>query len=60
MKKQEKNNIRVALLKAIFITRWNEEYKMSINVLEPNEVEDILENIFIELDKIGYEIKKKQ
>ena len=55
----EQENIELALLEAVWVTRWTKNKQALIAVLEPEEAEQIVKDIFIELDKIGYEIKKK-
>jgi hypothetical protein len=55
----EYENIELALLEAIWISRWSENGQALVAVLEPDEAQEIVDNIFKELDKIGYKITKK-
>lgn len=52
------NKVVIALLEAIWISRWNKNKTALSAVLEPEEAEKIVDDIFIELKKIGYEIRK--
>jgi SHS2 domain-containing protein len=54
-----KENIELALLEAIWTMRWTENKEAMYAVLTVEEAQQIMKDIFIELDKIGYEIKKK-
>lgn len=56
---EEKDLIRDTLLEAVWIMRWSENKEALYAVLEPEEAMKIVDDIFIELDKIGYQIKKK-
>ena len=55
----ETENIEIALLEAIWTMRWTTNKEAMYAVLEVEEAQQIVKDIFIELDKIGYEIKKK-
>lgn len=55
----EQENIELALLEAIWISRWTTNKQALVAILEPEEAQKIVKDIFVELDKIGYEIKKK-
>lgn len=55
----EKENIEIALLEAIWTMRFSENKKSMYAVLTVEEAQQIVKDIFIELDKIGYEIRKK-
>ena len=55
----KKENIELALLEAIWTMRWTENKEALYAVLEVEEAPQIVKDIFIELDKIGYEIRKK-
>jgi len=50
--------IETALMKAIYISRWTENKEALYAVLTPEEAEQIVKDIFMELNKIGYEIRK--
>jgi hypothetical protein len=54
----EEENITVALLEAVWISRWHGPDAL-VAVLEPEEAEKIVKDIHMELAKIGYEIRKK-
>ena len=47
------------LLEAVWVSRWTENKQALYAVLQPEEAMQSVKDIFIELDKIGYEIKKK-
>lgn len=51
--------IETALMEAIYISRWNEDKTALCAVLTTEETEQMLSDIFSELDYIGYEIRKK-
>lgn len=55
----EREAIETALLEAVWISRWTQSGQGLSAVLTEGEAEHIVNNIFEELDKIGYEIKKK-
>lgn len=55
----DKENVELALLDAIWTMRWTENKQAMYAVLTVEEAQQIVKDIFIELDKIGYEIKKK-
>lgn len=55
----EKENIQLALLDAIWTMRWTDNKEAMYAVLTTEEAFQIVKDIYIELDKIGYEIKKK-
>jgi len=55
----EQENIELALLEAVYISRWTPNGQAIYAVLTPEEAQQVVKDIFIELDKIGYEIKKK-
>lgn len=52
-------DVENSLLDAVWTMRWTENKESMYAVLEPEEAMRIVENIVKELDKIGYEIKKK-
>lgn len=56
----EFENIELALMEAVYISRWTVSKAALYAVLTPEETQQIVKDIFIELDKIGYEIRKKQ
>lgn len=58
MRKSEK--VVNALLEAVWVMRWNEKKTSLSAIMEPEEAEKIVQGIFEELDKIGYEIKRKK
>ena len=58
-KDTEKQIIESALTEAIYISRWNEDKTALVAVLTPEETEQMVKDIFSELDYVGYEIKKK-
>ncbi len=51
--------IETALMEAIYISRWNEDKTALYAVLTPEETEQMVKDIFSELDYVGYEIRKK-
>jgi hypothetical protein len=55
---KEKQKIENALLEAVWVSRWNGPDAL-VAVLDPGEAIQIVADIFKELDKIGYEIRKK-
>jgi hypothetical protein len=55
----EFENIEFALMEAVYISRWTASKSALYAVLTPEETQQIVKDIFIELDKIGYEIRKK-
>lgn len=55
----EQENIELALLEAIWISRWTPNKQALYAVLTTEEAEQIVKDIFVELNKIGYEIRKK-
>jgi hypothetical protein len=55
----ESENVELALLEAIWISRWTKNKQALVAVLEPEEAEQMVKDIHIELAKIGYEIRKK-
>lgn len=57
--KEEKENLECALLEAIYISHWTENKQALYAVLEPEEAEKIVKDIFIELDKNNFEITRK-
>jgi hypothetical protein len=48
-----------ALLEAVWVTRWTENNQALYAVLKTEEAFKIVQDIHIELDKIGYKISKK-
>lgn len=52
-------NLEIALLEALWITRWNESGTTLTSVLTEEEARKICERILIELDKAGYCIVEK-
>lgn len=60
MKKTEKDIVETALMEAIYISRWNANKSALYAVLTTEETEQMVKDIFTELDNIGYEIKKKK
>jgi hypothetical protein len=59
-KSLEKIHIENALLEAIYISRWTENGQGLYAVLEADEAFQIINDIYIELNKIGYKICKKE
>jgi hypothetical protein len=57
--KNKKITIQTALLEAVWISRWTQSGQGLSAVLTESEAQHIVDNIFDELEKIGYEIKKK-
>ena len=55
----KKDTIQTALLEAVWISRWSQNNQGLAAVLTESEAQHIVDNIFDELEKIGYEIKKK-
>ena len=55
----EQENIELALLEAIWISRWTSNNGALVAVLTTEEALQMVKDIHIELDKIGYEIRKK-
>ena len=55
----ERDVIETALLEAVWISRWTQSGQGLVAALSDGEAHHIVDNIFEELDKIGYEIKKK-
>ena len=55
----EKEIIETALLEAVWISRWTRSGQGLSAVLSEGEASHIVDNIFEELEKIGYEIRKK-
>lgn len=53
------NKIVNALLDAVWLMRWNKKKTSMTAIMEPEEAQKIVDGIFEELDKIGYEIKRK-
>ena len=58
MDAEEKQKVEDALLEAVWVSRWYGPDAL-VAVLEPEEAMQIVADIFTELDKIGYEIRKK-
>jgi len=56
---EEQEKIECALLDAVWITRWTDNKQALFAILEPEEAELSVKNIFSELNNIGYEIKMK-
>lgn len=56
---KEKEIIENALLEAVWINRWTENKEALYAVLKTEEAFQIVQNIYDELDKIGYKIVKK-
>lgn len=54
----DNEKIENALTEAIYISRWTANKEALIAVLTPDETEQVVKNIFIELNRIGFEIKK--
>ena len=54
----ERQKIECILLEAVWVTRWISEDCIAA-VLEPAEAIKIVEDIFNDLDKAGFEIRKK-
>jgi hypothetical protein len=59
MKLTDKEKIENILIESIWITRWTENKQALYAVLSPEEADQIVKDIFIELDKNGFEIKRK-
>jgi hypothetical protein len=59
MDEEIREEIEDALLNAIWIMRWTENNEAMYAPLEPMEADQIVKDIFIELDKAGYQITKK-
>lgn len=59
LSEEEKDEVENLLLEATWITRWTKNKQALYAVIEPEEALQIVKNIFEELDKAGYEIKKK-
>lgn len=57
MRKSDK--VVVALLNAVWVSRWNKNKTALTAVLTTEEAELIVDDIFLELEKIGYEIRRK-
>jgi hypothetical protein len=55
----EREVIETALLEAVWISRWTQSSQGLYAVLSEGEAHHIIDNIFEELNKIGYEIRKK-
>lgn len=55
----EKEKIEGILLEAVWVTRWINKDALAA-VLEPEEAIKVVEDIFNDLDKAGYEIRKKK
>jgi len=53
------DEVEEALLEAIWVMRWNKEKTSMHSVLTPEEAQQMVADIFEELDKAGYEIKPK-
>lgn len=58
-KEDKKEDIDIALLEAIWTMRFSENKESIYAVLTVEEAQQIVKDIYIELDKIGYEIKNK-
>lgn len=57
---EDKNEkVELALLEAIYLMRWNEAKTAMTAVLTPEECNQIVRDIYHELDKAGYKIVKK-
>ena len=57
--RNRKETIENALLEAVWISRWSQNGQGLSAALSESEAHHIVSNIFEELNKIGYEIKKK-
>lgn len=55
-----KEDVRNALLEAIWVMRWNKQKTAMVAVLTDKEAEQICVDIAEELNKIGYEISFKK
>jgi hypothetical protein len=55
----DKEKIEGILLEAVWVTRWINKDSLAA-VLEPEEAIKVVEDIFNELDKEGFEIRKKR
>lgn len=53
------SKVENALLEAVWLMRWNKDKTAMSAIMEPEEAMQIVDDIFKELNKIGYEIKKK-
>ena len=52
--------IKILLNKAIDVERWAPKTATTYSFLEDEEREEMVENILLQLDKEGYEIKRKK
>ena len=52
-------DIEDALLEAVWVMRWNKDNTALYAVLESEEAIQMCKNIIDELNKAGYEIRKK-
>lgn len=55
---QEK--IKILLSKAVNVERWAPKTNNTYTFLDEEEVEEMVQNILLQLDKEGYEIKRKR
>ena len=55
-----KEKIKLLLNKAIDVERWAPKTTDTYSFLEDEEREEMVENILLQLDKEGYEIKRKK
>ena len=60
LRQEMEEEIKIALLNAIWISRWNEDQTALTSVLTVEEAEKICKNIVIELDEAKYKIVKKK
>jgi len=59
MNPEEREEVENTLLEAVWISRWTDNKQALYAVLDSDEAFKIVRDIFTELDKIGYEIRKK-
>jgi len=52
--------IKLLLNKAIDVERWAPKTNSTYSFLEDEERDEMVENILLQLDKEGYEIKRKK
>jgi hypothetical protein len=59
MKKKDKEIIYNKLLETVWVSRWTENKQALYAVLTPEEAVEIVNNIFKDIDKLGFKIIKK-
>lgn len=55
----DQNKIKETLLESVYISRWTKNKEALVAVLTPEESMQIVEDILEDLDKNGFEIRKK-